>query len=143
MNYLLDTCVISEFTKPQPNEDVIQLLRMIPIQHLYISVLSIGEIQKGISQLDISARQQRLQIWLDEELTRQFHQRILILDEQDSRLWGQICGQYLRQGRKLPVMDSLLAATAIYNQMTLVTGNEKDFSVIAGLQLLNPWQLKL
>lgn len=141
MKYLLDTCIISEFTRPQPNSYVIDWLRATPIQHLYISVLTIGEIQKGISQLEISVRQQKLQAWLDDEVSLQFSQRILNIDESDSRLWGQLCGQYAKQGQKLPVMDSLLAATALSKQMVLVTRNEKDFRVIAGLQILNPWLL--
>ncbi|GAA5007246.1 type II toxin-antitoxin system VapC family toxin [Acinetobacter puyangensis] len=139
MKYLLDTCVISEFTKPQPHSSVIQWLQATPIQFLYLSSLTIGEIQKGISQLDVSIRQQRLQSWLDEDIPLQFKQRILDVDEQTCRLWGQLCGQYGKQGRNLPVIDSLLAATAISRQMVLVTRNEKDFSIIAGLQLLNPW----
>ena len=141
MKYLLDTCVISEFTKSTPEVSVVSWLRSTPIQQLYISVLTLGEIQKGISLLPVSMRRQHLQSWLDFDLVQQFNQRIVEIHPEITLIWGQISAQAMQQGKKLPVIDSLLAATALSEPMTLVTRNIKDFSAIEGLHILNPWEI--
>ena len=137
--YLLDTCVVSEYIRKQPKMKVIQWLDLQPEENLFISAISIGEIKKGIVKIEYShpKKYQKLNEWLH-NLIQRFDQRILALDRETLIEWGDICGNFEQSGSKLPVIDSLIAATAITNQLTLVTRNESDFSSI-NVPLYNPW----
>ena len=138
MNYLLDTCVVSELIKPQPAPQVVQWLASIPEDRLFLSALTLGEIQKGISRLDEGKRKEMLSRWLDVDLRERFKDRILVLDADVFVEWGRLCGVTEKKGRLLPVLDALMAAAAIVHHMTLVTRNEDDVRV-AGVLLFNPW----
>ncbi|MFZ6021118.1 MAG: type II toxin-antitoxin system VapC family toxin [Chloroflexota bacterium] len=139
MNYLLDTCVLSEFTRRQPEERVVRWLAQAEEDTLYLSVLSLGEIQHGIERLDDSPRKEVLRTWLVDELIPRFKGRILPLDIQTMIGWGELVAQLERQGRKIPVMDSLIAATALAHHLVLVTRNTADF-LHCGVELFNPWE---
>jgi predicted nucleic acid-binding protein len=139
VNYLLDTCAVSEFTKPLPDAGLIEWLRETPEANLYLSALTLGEIQQGISRLPVSARRQRLQGWLDEDLQTRFAGRVLPVDAAVCLLWGDLRSRAAQAGHTLPVMDSLIAASALVHQMQLVTRNESDFAAVPGLQVMNPW----
>ena len=138
-NYLLDTCVLSEYIRKQPEMKVIQWLDLQLENSLFISVISIGELKKGIVKIESSQPQKskRLNKWLD-SLIERFKTRIITLNSQILIQWGDLCGNSEKSGRKLPVIDSLIASTAIANQLTLVTRNEKDFNDI-NVSLYNPW----
>lgn len=137
MAYLLDTCVLSEFKKKQPEQKVIDWLNAQIEETLFLSVITIGEIQKGISRLPTSKRQAELEIWL-EELVYRYDERLLPLDTQIMRQWGQLTGALETQGHALPLLDSLIAATSLTHNLVLVTRNEADFTE-TNVIILNPW----
>lgn len=139
MKYLLDTCVISEYTKPNPNGGLHAWLQNTDDVLKAISVVSLGEIQSGISRLPEGKRRHRLQQWLENELVPRFESRILSVDLADTLRWGVLTGEAKKQGETLPSVDALLAATALNRQLTLVTRNTKDFQR-CGVTLLNPWE---
>lgn len=139
MTYLLDTCVISEFTRRQPNEQVVRWLSETDEDTLYLSVLSIGEIQHGIERLEDSPRKEELHDWLENDLILRFGKRILPLDVRTLLVWGELIGRLERQGRKIPAFDGLIAATALAHELVVVTRNTADFAP-AGVRLFNPWE---
>ncbi|HET7922953.1 MAG TPA: type II toxin-antitoxin system VapC family toxin [Gammaproteobacteria bacterium] len=138
MSYLLDTCFLSELLKPQPDAGVVEWVSGVEEERLFVSVLSLGEIQKGIEKLKNGRRRRRIQTWLDQDLNSRFHNRILPLDLQTALGWGEICGMSEKNGHPLPVIDSLLAAAARARNLVLVTRNGKDFQVYP-VTVLNPW----
>lgn len=138
MGYLLDTCVLSEFKKKQPEQKVIDWLDAQIEGTLFLSVVTIGEIQKGISRLPASKRRTELETWLGELILR-YDKRMLPLDTQVMRQWGQLIGTLETQGRNMPLLDSLIAATTLTHNLTLVTRNEDDFAA-ANVTILNPWK---
>ncbi|WP_392481790.1 type II toxin-antitoxin system VapC family toxin [Nostoc sp. C110] len=140
MTYLLDTCLISELVAKQPNQQVLDWLDTQVPETLYLSVITIGEIAKGISKITASKRKESLTTWLNETLPNRFQQRILSIDVSTMVLWGNLVGKLEQNGRTLPVMDSLIAAIAIHNSLSLVTRNEKDFTG-TGVVILNPWSI--
>mgnify|MGYP001395006664 FL=1 len=136
MNYLLDTNVISETLKPQPELSVIDWMNQRQGVTLYLSVLTLGEIRKGIETVKSKAQKHRYQDWLEGELSVYFTGRILPIDREVAECWGRLMAQ---AKRPLPSIDSLLAATAVSNQMTLVTRNTKDFAGLP-VSVFNPWK---
>lgn len=138
MSYLLDTCVLSEFKKKQPEKKVIAWLEAQIEESLFLSALTIGEIQKGIASLPASRRRTDLEIWL-ENVTYRYDRRILPLDTGVMRTWGKLTGALETQGRVLPFLDSLIAATALNHKLILVTRNESDFAG-TGATVLNIWK---
>jgi toxin FitB len=139
MSYLLDTCVISEFTRRQPNDHVIHWLDNVDESKLFLSVITIGEIQHGIERLPDSRRKNELLTWLNDELVDRFNGRILDLDVATLLLWGSLTARIEASGKPMSVMDSLIAASALHNKLTLVTRNTSDF-LPCGIQLINPWE---
>jgi predicted nucleic acid-binding protein len=138
MKFLLDTCVLSEIVKPSPNRGVIRWVETQNPEILAISAVTIGEIQRGISRLPDSRKKTGLAHWLENDLFDWFSGKILPVDETVARAWGMLQAESESQGRTLPVLDALIAATAGVHRLTLVTRNKKDFSV-AGIPILNPW----
>lgn len=139
MNYLLDTCVLSEFTRRQPDEKVIRWLDSIDEEKLFISVITVGEIHRGVEHLPESPRKTELLAWMNNGLIQRFGLRILPLDAATMFLWGSLTARLAAAGRPLPVMDSLIAATALQHNLILVTRNTVDFSP-CGVQITNPWE---
>jgi predicted nucleic acid-binding protein len=139
VNYLLDTCVLSEPAQPRPDAMVKRWFAAIPESRLCISVLSIGELRKNISRLTDNARARAIAAWLDGDLMSRFEGRILDIDIAVCNRWGSICGALVKLGRSKRVVDSLLAATAIEHELALVTRNVADFSDF-DLRIVNPWQ---
>ena len=139
MNYLLDTCVISEMIKSNPNRNVINWITSCQENSFYLSVLTIGEIQKGISKLSESKRKNELQSWIDNELRERFSGKILDINTEVAKVWGKIQGNSEKQGITIPAIDSLIAATGIFYGLIVVTRNIVDMEN-TGVSLLNPWK---
>lgn len=138
MTFLLDTCVISELVKPRPNENVVRWVDSVDERKLFLSVLTVGELEKGITNLQESQRKADLQEWLEHDLAERFAGRILPVDAAVAVAWGRIQGEAERVGAKLPVIDSLLTATAEIHRLTLATRNVADFDR-CGATVFNPW----
>ena len=138
MTFLLDTCVISELVKPRPNENVVRWVDSVDERKLFLSVLTVGELEKGITKLQESPRKASLQEWLEHDLAERFAGRILPVDAAVAVAWGRIQGEAERMGAKLPVIDSLLTATAEIHRLTLATRNIADFDR-CGATVFNPW----
>lgn len=139
MTYLLDTCVISELVKPRPNPRVVSWIKEQEEQSLFLSVITIGEIQKGISKLYPSKRRSNLAAWLQQELPARFAGRVIPINDEVALVWGQMLGDAESKGRRIPVIDAFLAATALVYGFTLVTRNTPDI-VDTGASLLNLWE---
>jgi toxin FitB len=140
-SFLLDTNVPSELTRPKPEPEVVQWLDDANDEHLFLSVVSLGEIFKGITVLPEGKRRQQLQYWVDETLRPWFDGRILPITESVAERWGVLAGECQLRGRPLKVADGLIAATALEHSLTLVTRNVKDFSDL-GVEVLNLWLAK-
>ncbi len=138
MSWLLDTCVICEPGRKRPSAPVLAWLDGQPEEMLFLSVLTFGEIRKGIARLPAGARRRRLARWLDHDLRERFSGRILPVDLATADLWGSIQAAAETRGRPMPMLDGLLAATAIAHRMTLVTRNAGDFEG-SGVELIDPW----
>lgn len=136
MSYLLDTNVLSEMVRKEPNERVLQWFEKTPDQLLYVSVLTLGEIRKGVEVITDTTRRERVRIWLEQDLPTWFGERILPIDIDVADEWGRLCAH---MGRPLPAIDSLLAATALRHKLRLVTRNTKDFNC-PSLVLISPWE---
>ncbi len=138
MNYLLDTCLISELIKKTPETRVIEWVRQQPEERLYLSVLTQGELQKGIAKLKDQHRARKLQRWLDDDLLERFAGRVLDVTPAVARIWGRIQGKAEREGRRMQVIDSLIAATALNLGASMVTRNVEDVEA-SGVEIVNPW----
>jgi predicted nucleic acid-binding protein len=136
--FLLDTNVISELVKPSPNSKVTRWIDATDESRLCLSVLTLGEIRKGIALLPDASRRVSLETWLDHELVLRFADRILAIDQAVADCWGRIAAPALRAKSALPVIDGLLAATAMRHNLTLVTRNTKDV-VVRGVAVFRPW----
>ncbi len=139
MRYLLDTCLISELTRPRPSKDVVGWLGEQPEEDLFLSVLTLGEIQKGIAPLPAGRKKARLQAWLDRDLRDRFRGRLVGISEDVALAWGRIAGESARRGRPLPVIDALIAASAVAIGATVVTRDEAAIRA-AGAETFNPWE---
>ena len=139
MRYLLDTCAISELVAKRPNPDVVQWIDSLDDGQVYLSVITLGEIKRGVEKLPDSARKDRLNDWLNDDLLIRFQGRILAIDAPVMLVWGALTARLERQRRTLPAMDSLIAAIALHGGYHLVTRNERDFAG-TGIDLINPWK---
>ena len=138
MKFLLDTCVISELASRHPNAQVISWLKRQNSESLYLSFVTVGEIKKGIAKRGGDARAIALEKWLQTEILGSFADRILPVEKNVSLEWGRICGDAERVGRKRPVVDALIAATALVHGMKLVTRNVDDMAGM-GVPIFNPF----
>jgi predicted nucleic acid-binding protein len=138
VSWLLDTCALSEKLQKRPDPDFVKWIEAQEIEELFISVISIGEIGKGVHLLPDSKKKNQLAAWLSEELLPFFDGRILTIDREEALEWGRRFARCQLDGYKPPVIDSLLAATALTHGLTLVTRNETDFRPL-GIEVLNPW----
>lgn len=138
MRYLLDTNIISELVAKQPEPRVVRWIDSQDAATLYLSVVTIGELRKGLERMPASRRKDSLRTWLADDLLVRFSGRILVIDIEVMLTWGELTGRLERAGRPLPAIDSLLAALALYHRCTLATRNEADFAD-TGISVLNPW----
>jgi predicted nucleic acid-binding protein len=138
MTFLLDTCVISELVSRQPDPAVVQWVDSVDEDKLFLSAITIGEIKRGIEKLDDSTRKSVLQEWLEGDLLIRFSDRILPIDTAVMLFWGQLAADLEKQGKRMPAIDSLIAATCLQGRLDLVTRNESDLAH-SGVTVINPW----
>jgi toxin FitB len=136
--FLLDTNVISELVKAKPEPKVTKWIETTDETLLYLSVLTLGEIRKGIAFLSHSARRVALEAWLDHDLALRFSDRVLPIDHQVADRWGRIAGSAAARKSPLPVIDGLFAATAQHHNLILVTRNTRDIAA-TGVPAFDPW----
>jgi tRNA(fMet)-specific endonuclease VapC len=139
MTFLLDTCVISELVAKRPNLHVVHWVDSIDEGKLYLSAITIGEIKRGTEKLAESSRKSALAEWLEGDLLIRFTDRILPIDTPVMLIWGQLTADLEKQGRRMPAIDSLVAATCLHGRLDLVTRNESDFAH-SGVTVVNPWE---
>ena len=139
MKFLLDTCVISEIIRQKPSRKVVEWIKKEDENNFFISVLTLGELHKGIEKLPESKRKEELHNWVENDLKERFLNRIIDIDLQVAMMWGKIQGMTERIGRPMPAIDSLIAATGITHHFTVVTRNTSDMKK-SGVALLNPWE---
>lgn len=135
MSYLVDTNVISELVRPTPDERVMGWFRTVPESALYLSVLTLGEIRKGVEKTANRRRRESLRLWLEQDLSARFEERLLPVTRGVADRWGRLLAEV---ERPVAAIDSLLAATALHHELRLVTRNVEDFR-FPGLDLVNPW----
>lgn len=138
VNYLLDTCVVSELSKGNADSPVDRYLTGLDSRYLCMSAVTIGEIQKGCSLLAVGRKRSQLEQWLH-RLESTFESRVLPFDQETAHIWGELVAKTVKQGHNLAVPDTMIAATAIQNGMHVVTRNVKDFEP-TGVLIVNPWE---
>jgi toxin FitB len=136
--FLLDTNVLSELIKPKPEPRVLHWIAATDEDVLFLSVLALGEIRKGIAALRAGLRRTRLESWLEVGLRLRFSGRILPIDEAVADRWGTLTALAAGRGRPVSAIDGLLAATALHHNLTLVTRNSSDVAATGAL-VMNPW----
>lgn len=136
MSYLIDTCALSELVAARPDKNVISWFESVPQESLYMSVLSPGEIRNGVEKLSRGRRHSQILSWLEHDLPRWFEDRMLPINNQVADEWGRLQSKV---ERTLPAIDSLIAATALFHRLVLVTRNVKDFD-LPDVDVLNPWK---
>ena len=139
MNFLLDTNVVSETTRPQPSAAVLDWIAAQPGESLFICAITIGELRRGALLLTAGKKRKALLRWIETGIKADFAGRILPVDTDVMERWAQLQARSEQAGRRLPLMDSLLAATALAHGLTLATRNTADFKA-AGVPLIDPWR---
>ena len=137
--FLLDTNCVSELVRVKPDPRVLAWMEAADESLLHLSVLTLGAIRKGLAALPQGRRRTRLEAWLEVDLRGRFSGRILPVDAPVADRWGLLAAQASRSGATLPIVDGLLAATALHHNLTLVSRNVSDFSA-AQVPVLNPWE---
>jgi tRNA(fMet)-specific endonuclease VapC len=140
MNYVLDTNVISELVARHPNPNVVDWVDHLDPETVYLSALTIGELRKGIEKLAPSRRKDELALWLTSDLLFRFADKIIDITTDVMLVWGELTGRLEREGKSMPAIDSLIAASVLAGKFTLVTRNDDDFQH-AGIPVINPWKL--
>jgi toxin FitB len=136
--YLIDTCALSEFTKAKPAESVDAWFAAIPDDSEFVSVLTLGELEKGIAKLSTSRRRSTLERWFS-QVRERFQGRVLPVDDTIALEWGRVTARSEQAGRPIPVIDALLGVTAIVHGLTVVTRNTSDIGA-TGAAIIDPWQ---
>ena len=139
MAYLLDTCTISEMVAVKPNPNVLNWFESQSEKTLFLSIITIGEIEKGIYQLPASKKRTLLETWLFDELMPSFHGRILEINRKLMTTWAKMIADLKIKGVIRPSFDSLIEAAALHHQLILVTRNVKNFQN-SQVTILNPWE---
>lgn len=137
MSYLLDTNVLSELRRKNPDKGVVEWFTNRPASTLFLSVLTLGELRKGIEKIQDPIRSTALTDWLETDLPNFFTGRILSIDSEVADIWGRLIAIH---ARPLPGVDCLLGATAAKHGLSMVTRNARDFEGL-GIKVINPWTM--
>jgi len=127
LKYLLDTNIISEFISKQPNEKVLDFIKSLDEDDIYLSVITIGEIKIGIEKVKSETKKETLSNWLYSDLLERFNNKIVNIDTDIMLKWGEVNANLQSIGKPIPIMDSLIASTCLSKNFILITRNEKDF----------------
>ena len=138
MSWLLDTCVVSELVRPRPKASVVSWVLERDEDELFLSVITIGELEKGIARLPDSPKRVALEQWVRRDLADRFRDRLLAVDSGVAARWGALVGASEARGQPLPVIDSLIAVTSLQHDFTVVTRNTDDLER-CGARCFNPW----
>jgi predicted nucleic acid-binding protein len=138
VSFLIDTCALAELVKPRPHPSLLAWFGAQDAEALHLSALTVGEIEKGVALLPPGRRRTALRTWLA-TLASTYSSRVLPVDAAVAAAWGRMCAAAERDGRRVSVVDGLIAATAIHHGLTVVTRNTKDFAPTGAL-LLDPWR---
>ena len=138
MNYLLDTCVVSELVRKKPDRNVVRWIETASEERLYLTVITLGELHKGIAKLGDQTRAAQLLAWVESNLAQRFFGRILDVNSEITACWGRLLGQAEQRGKPIPAIDAMIAATAVVHGLTVVTRNTDDMAN-CGIQIINPW----
>jgi predicted nucleic acid-binding protein len=138
VSFILDTCVLSELVKPRPEPTVVEWIGAQDEHRLFLSVITFGELQKGIAKLPSGPKRDRLSLWVAEDLAARFRERILPIDIRVAATWGTMLGEAESQGKPIPVVDGLIGATARVHECVIVTRNVADLER-TGVEVINPW----
>lgn len=138
MSFLLDTNVVSEWVKPQPNQTVVEWLDGVEEDDVFLSVVTLAELRYGIDRLPVGKRRKLLENWLTNDLPLRFESRVLAIDETVALACGEVLARRESAGRPIQAMDALLAATAAVHHLTLITRNDSDFRNT--VPCMNPWK---
>lgn len=136
MSYLIDTSVVYELARTQPDPRVVEWFKTIPDSALYLSALTLGELRKEVEKLPDVNRREKLRLWLEKDLPAWFGDHLLPVDAAVADRWGRLQAEFTRP---LSAVDSLLAATALHHDLRIVTHNGKGFG-IEGVGVVNPWE---
>lgn len=138
MSYLIDTCCISELVKKKPNPNVVKWFSDHDELSMFLSVITFGELRKGIEKLPDSSKKKELNRWVKEDLKHRFKNRILSINLEEVNKWGEILAIAEKSGNPLPAIDSLIAATAQVHDLSVVTWNTQGMEG-SGVEVINPW----
>ena len=139
MAYLLDTCALSELVAKNPNPVAVGNILRLPREAIFLSVITIGELQKGVDELDPCQRKDFLKVWLEDHVLGLYLDRTFDLDILTARAWGTLSASLEARGLTMQTRDSFIAATALVHDLTVVTRNEHDFAP-SSVRILNPWK---
>ena len=137
--FLLDTNCVSELVRVKPEPRVLEWMEAAEETLLHLSVLTLGDLRKRLAALPQGRRRTRLEAWLEVDLRGRFSGRILPVDAAVADRWGLLAARARRIGALLPIVDGLLAATALHHNLTMVSRNVCDFAA-AQVPVLNPWE---
>ena len=140
MRVLLDTCIISDLYRPHKAEHIREVLKSIGEENCFVSALTLGEIVHGVNLLQDGKKKRELLLW-----TRSFEvlykERIVPIDREAAKIWGELTARARKAGQNIPVVDGLIAASAICHGLYVMTGNAKDFE-FSGAQIFDPWSTR-
>jgi toxin FitB len=139
MLYLLDTCVVSEFVNKRTDPKVIAFVNELDQTETFLSVVTVGEVAKGIAKLPPSRKKEQLQEWFDQSLLPRFGDNLVSIDTAVMLRWGMQVAAMELKGRVVATMDSLIAAQCLTRDLILVTRNVRDFDG-TGVRIVNPWE---
>jgi predicted nucleic acid-binding protein len=139
MSFLLDTNVVSELIARRPDPNVIHWVEGQDTETVFLSVITVGELNRGIQRLPDSRRKKALANWLTGDLLVRFDDRVLPLDVPVMMTWGGLVARMEADGQQIPAIDSLLAATAAQHGLVMATRNVRDFKP-TGISIINPWE---
>jgi len=138
MNWLFDTCVMSEIIRDIPSPRVLKWMELIPDENTFISVLTLGELFKGVHKAVDTRRSNKIKRWIETDIIAGLGDHILPVDNDVVAAWGELCAEAEIKGRPRALIDSLVAATARVHHLTVVTRNVSDFQ-FTGVPVFNPW----
>ena len=138
MNFLIDTCCISELVKKDPNPNVVKWFSENDELSMYLSVITFGELRKGVQKLPNSKKRAALNSWINDDLQFRFKNRILNIGLEELNKWGEILAEAEKTGEPMPAIDALIAASALVHYLYVVTRNVSDMEA-SGVEIINPW----